>query len=213
MTIRKKLKWRIFGLLGWFKYFGIKVYFPPDSGAFRAACAEGIYEQSNARLLNTLVQPGTTCFDVGANIGLMAVPIVAGRVNSRVVSFEPSPTVVRFLERTIAESNLGDRWQLVNKAVGASNGVTEFFVGAEAGALYDGLKNTNRAGAASSQRVEITTLDEEWKRLGRPQVSAIKIDVEGNEIDVLDGAVECIQAEQPTILMEWNSINLRPLSS
>ncbi|MBD2139512.1 FkbM family methyltransferase [Anabaena sp. FACHB-1237] len=37
----------------------------------------------------------------------------------------------------------------------------------------------------------------------------IKIDVEGAEIETLNGALTCTQEKQPYILVEWNVLNLR----
>jgi FkbM family methyltransferase len=209
MNLRKQLKRLIFGRLGWFNYAGIKVYFPPQSGAFQAACEQGIYESENLQILAALIRPGTVYFDVGANIGLMAAPFLFHDADRRVVSFEPSPTALPYLRRTVRESGYGVRWQIVEKAVGASEGKTTFHVGA-AGALYDGIKDTERAGNTTVRDATMTTLDVEWKRLNQPCVSVIKIDVEGGELDVLAGASECLRSQQPDILLEWNATNIIP---
>jgi hypothetical protein len=55
----------------------------------------------------------------------------------------------------------------------------------------------------------MTTLDEIWRNAGRPRVSLIKCDVEGAEMQVLEGAVECLRQEKPSVLLEWNGQNLR----
>ena len=55
----------------------------------------------------------------------------------------------------------------------------------------------------------MTTIDHEWVSLGRPDVSLIKIDVEGSELDVLAGASECMKVCRPYILVEWTELNLR----
>jgi hypothetical protein len=58
--------------------------------------------------------------------------------------------------------------------------------------------------------VEITTVDNEWKCLGCPEVSVLKCDVEGNELAVLQGARECLRVTRPAVLLEWNAKNLKP---
>jgi hypothetical protein len=55
----------------------------------------------------------------------------------------------------------------------------------------------------------MTTLDEEWRRLGFPAISVIKSDVEGAELGVLQGAAHCIAKERPFVLMEWNKSNFQ----
>ncbi len=74
---------------------------------------------------------------------------------------------------------------------------------------YDGLADTTRAtGGTEAIRVPMTTLDTEWQALGSPMVSVIKIDVEGAEMQVLNGASHCLEQTRPCVLLEWNAINL-----
>ena len=208
MLARKYAKYWLFGSRGFIPYFGTKIYFPPDSGAFKALCAQGIYEIDNTRVLTALTRAGTTCFDIGANIGLMTAELLAEPGDRRVVSFEPSPSVAPFLRRTVAASGMGDRWRLVEKAMGVQSGSADFVVTKGTGGLYDGLKDTQRAAENAAARVEISTLDLEWDRLGRPEVSMVKIDVEGAEIDVLNGGKEFLRAQRPAVLLEWTEKNL-----
>ncbi len=208
MSFRKYVKYRLYKTFGYIPYFGIKIYFPPESGAFAGLCQQGVYEIDNMRVLTTLTRAGTTCFDIGANIGLMTAPILAEAGDRRAVSFEPSPSVAPFLQRTIADSGMTHRWQLVPKALGACSGSADFCVTKGTGGLYDGLKNTHRISESESTRVEVSTLDVEWNHLGRPIVSAVKIDVEGAEIDVLNGAQEFLRDQRPAILLEWTDKNL-----
>src|SRR5437667_387294 len=106
--VRKRLKYWFYGsfpgVAGSFPYYGTRVRFPKGSLGFRAACEQGIFEADNIRFLQTLVKPNTTYFDVGANIGLMAIPILRACPNCSVVSFDPSPNSLPYLKRTISES-------------------------------------------------------------------------------------------------------------
>lgn len=219
--IRKPIKRLLYGscpgFAGAFPYFGVKVHFPPRSWGFYAACDQGIFEQDNVRVLQSLVRPSTTMFDVGANIGLMAAPVLRHCPDCRVISFEPSTNVLPFLRRTIAGNPFGSRWQLIEKAVGEKEGASEFIISSQAESLFDGFRNTYRASASSTIIVPVTTLDTEWHALGRPAVSVIKCDVEGADLEVLEGARSCLAATGAAILTEWNSTNLaayeRPPSS
>ncbi|HEV2804400.1 MAG TPA: FkbM family methyltransferase [Chthoniobacterales bacterium] len=209
--MRKALKKWVYGrcpgLAGAFPYFGVKVHFPPDSLSFHAACDQGIFERSNVVTLQRLARPDTTVFDIGANIGLMAIPVLQSCKTCRVVSVEPSPNAVSFLRRTIAGSGFGSRWLLIEKAVGARIGRSDFAVSPEKESLYDGLKATHRASSSQTVEVEITTVDSIWNELGRPAVSIVKCDVEGGELDVFAGASECLATTKAAILTEWNAAN------
>ena len=160
-------------------------------------------------MLQQLCRPGSYMFDVGANLGLMALPVLHSVPASRVVSFEPSPNTLPWLRQTITRSGVGDRWQLVEKALASAPGTADFSVSAPTEGLYDGLKHTRRTAQVRKTRVEVTSLDLEWERLGCPAVSIIKIDVEGGELDVLRGGSECLSRLHPYVLLEWCHLNLR----
>src|SRR5207244_2025873 len=78
------------------------------------------------KLIRGLVTPGTWYFDVGANIGLMSVPVLQSVHDCHVLSLEPSPNSYPFLERTWLESPWKDRWVVKIKAAGAQSGQVEF---------------------------------------------------------------------------------------
>jgi FkbM family methyltransferase len=208
-TLKKAFYGYCPGRRGCFPYFGAWVYFPPGSWSFASACDEGIYEWNNVQLLWTLMKPGTWMLDVGANIGLMALPILHNVPESKVLSFEPSPNSAPWLERTIAGSGYRNRWRLVAKVAGASPGQATFFVSPRQASYLDGVVDTNRVEGGSSVTVDATTLDAEWHALGNPEVSLLKIDVEGWEFQVLQGASELLNKQRPSILLEWNAVNLR----
>lgn len=196
------------GFAGSFPYFNSRVHFPRGSIIFEAACADGIYEAENLRVMQGFARPRTAVFDVGANIGLMSVPVLSAKADVKVVSFEASPGTLRYLRRTRDESTFRDRWEIVGKAAGKTAGTAEFSVGAIGEGAYDGFKQTGRGSAASVLTVDVTTVDLEWRRLGQPDVSVLKLDVEGAELDVLDGARECIAACAPAIIAEWSPRNI-----
>jgi FkbM family methyltransferase len=146
--------------------------------------------------------------DVGANIGLIAAPILQRCTGARVVSFEPSPGTLKYLEKTVASSPYSPRWSLVAKALCEREGTLDFFAAREEMGGFDGLADTTRGGPTRKVSVLGSTLDVEWGTLGRPQVCVVKIDVEGAELRVLKGARRCIAVQHPPVLLEWNAKNL-----
>jgi FkbM family methyltransferase len=210
--LRKKIKRWLYGscpgFAGSFPYFGTSVHFPPSSPSFLAACEQGIFEQENVRILQALVTPDSWLFDVGANIGLMSVPILAQNSSVRVASFEPSPNALPWLTRTISGSRFRDRWTLFGKAVGSSVQEVTFYLASKENSWFEGSKPTGRAPSIGTVEVEQTTIDTVWQQLSKPAVSAIKTDVEGGELGVLQGSVACLQQCRPCVLLEWNRTNL-----
>jgi FkbM family methyltransferase len=212
-SLRAHLKYRLYnsvpGFAGRVPFYGVTLHTPPNSIAMWAVCADGGFEPDVVRRLIAFTRPGTVMFDVGANAGLMAIPVLREVPASRVVSFEPSPTSLPWLERTARESEFRDRWTIVARALSNAPGEAEFAVGGSRDALYEGFKSHERIAGSRSVRVPVSTLDAEWIRLGRPEVSVIKIDVEGAEGLVLGGAPEVIRTTRPAIVLEWNAAYLR----
>ena len=217
MGLRKKIKKLLYGYCpgfsGAFPYFGTKVYFPKGSELFNRVCIEGIYEHSSVCILTKLLKDNTTFIDVGANIGLISIPVLKNNTSCRGIAFEPSPNTLPYLSRTAHESELGHRWTIIGKAVGAELGELDFHLSSAEYGAYDGFKDTGRVPIEKMVKVPVTSIDLEWKTLYRPSISVIKIDVEGAEASVLDGARECISICKPFIFLEWNLTNLSAYDS
>jgi len=148
MRIRGALKHfvhtNIPGMRGWFRYFGEKIYFPHQSLIFSLACEQGIYESDNLHLLRHFVKPGSVYFDIGANIGLLSIPILESDKETKVVSIEGSPGTFPYLNRTQQESRFGDRWIVLDDAIGSEPGEMMFYKSKDSVGVYDGLKDTGR---------------------------------------------------------------------
>ncbi|MBI3582508.1 MAG: FkbM family methyltransferase [Nitrospinae bacterium] len=211
MRIPKKIKRWIYKISPWitgsFPYYGTWVYFPKGCHLFNRFLEQGEYESENVMLLLNFIKKGSVVFDIGANIGLISIRFLNEFKECTVVSFEPSPNNIPFLERTWKNSGFGNRWNLVFSAAGEKTGNMDFYIASPAMGAFDGFRDTKRAGSRKKISIPVTTVDNEWKKMGRPKVSVIKIDVEGAEMQVLKGATYCIECERPYILSEWNSLN------
>src|SRR5205085_2016960 len=118
-------------------------------------------------------QPNKLHIDVGANIGLTSIPVLTLVRTAHVLSFEPSPSTISFLKQTWEGSSFRDRWEIVPKAVGDYVGSTQFFVSSSQNAPFDGLFDTKRGGQKRKVEVALTTIDQEWHRLGYPPVASL----------------------------------------
>lgn len=207
MTARQLVKYWLYsvvpGFSGRFRYFGTTIYLPTTSPLLRAICEQGVFEADIVERLVKLARPGSTMFDVGANFGLMSVPLLCECRTCRVVSFEPSPSSLPFLERTRQLSEFGERWTIIGAAAADQSGERDFTIGAPADALFEGFRSGDRIAGATTIKVPVTTLDETWRALGEPDVSVIKIDVEGAEAGVIAGGCALLQRQRPAILVEW----------
>lgn len=195
---------------GVFTYYEQQVYFPKDSLIFQRTMEEGgIYELGNLRVIQSYLKPETTLLDIGANIGMMAVPLLHNECRINVVSVEASPNSLSYLKKTHASCDFKDRWTIIDKAVADKPGIVDFHLSPSSMGALDGLRNTKRIAIVDVVKVECTTVDIIWAGLGKPEVSFVKIDIEGADLLALKGGAECINASRPVILIEWNQTNIK----
>lgn len=137
-----------------------------------------------SRLLDT-VEPGDAFVDVGGNIGLYS--IAAALRGARVTVLEPDPRVGRDLRRHLALNGVEAR--IVAAAAGAAAGEIRM-------SLQGDLESHV---AAAGSPVRCVRLDEELD-----ECDVLKIDVEGAELSVLEGA----EGLHPhTILVELHDVD------
>lgn len=140
-------------------------------------------------MVRTLVRPGMTVWDIGANVGLFS--FAAATIASRVVAVEADTWLANLLHRS---SNMnGLPVTTLPAAVSSTPGIAELHVSSE------GRASNSMNGEGPSQTVVVVTLDWMLERLPAPQV--VKIDVEGMEYEALKGAAKLLQLK-PTILCE-----------
>lgn len=131
-------------------------------------------------------------YDIGASYGDTA--IYWSRVRgARVLSFEPLSDIYRILEANVVlnNANVGT----FNIAVGDGNTLRS----------TRGNNMLGKSHMTDSPLVETTRLDD----MGIQKMDILKIDVEGFELDVLNGAMHCIEKLKPRIIIETHSIELR----
>jgi FkbM family methyltransferase len=167
----------------------------------------GTYEQHDSALVRRYLRPGMTFVDVGANIGfysLMAAE-VAGP-SGRVIAFEPNPDVHQHLQETIRNNGI-QNIILEQAAVGDAAGWTDLFVPKESG-NNTATMIANEGGRPV--RVPVVTLDEYLDRHQVARVDFLKIDAEGFEPKVIQGARSAIQAKRiGAMFCEFNGTWLR----
>jgi FkbM family methyltransferase len=143
------------------------------------------YEPDLVALITRLVPPAGLFFDVGANIGLITLAVGARRPDISIVAFEPDPINAARWRHNL-ELNGGPDAVLEEVALGNASGRAELVRGDESGWSYI-------AGANSEQGVEVVTLDAYVRTREIPVIDAVKIDVEGYELFVLQGAASVLE--------------------
>ncbi len=123
-----------------------------------------------------------TILDLGANIGVAAAWFRSRYPDARIVAVEPDPDTFAKLERSLGDD---DSVTLVNAAVAARSGETTIF-SARGYSVASSLRESD-PDAALSTRVRAFTLDDLCAEHGLERIDLVKLDVEGAEIEALDG--------------------------
>ena len=160
---------------------------------------DGVWEPHVIAQLETKLAGGGWFFDVGAHIG--SVTLAAARIlgeRGRVVAFEPTPTTFARLSENV-RLNDARNVTLVNLAVGTAPGMVKLDGG------NHGNSGRSRISTGAGAESAMTTLDAFWTSMGRPPVRLVKIDVEGFELGVLQGATALL-ATGPSLLLELTPV-------
>ena len=149
------------------------------------------YELEMLEDLRARVPTGGLVLDVGANIGnhTLFLSMVAA---CRVEAFEPNPELCDALRRSIAINGLSDQVHLHETGLGRTVGHARFGVSSPANLGGQHLE-------LGEGELRIGVLDH---FVFDGPVQAIKIDVEGMEIDVLEGARELLKRDRPLLYVE-----------
>ena len=159
----------------------------------------GEYAGLEAETLATLCRAGQTLIEVGANIGSHTVGL-AKRVGptGKVYAFEPQRSCYALLQSQIALNQL-HHVVAFNEGCGASR--AEMWLPPIDYSVQENFGGVALASSAETgrEKVRVGRLDD--LKLETP-VHLIKIDVEGMERDVIEGARSLIQASKPTLYVE-----------
>ena len=174
----------------------------------------GVYEEATVRWFRSFLRPGMVVLDVGAHVGqysLLSAPCVGP--TGRVHSFEPNPVTFRLLSNNLALNdfrNVSAHQLAVSDATG------------EATLYVPGHDNLGEASlqecitGMNATTVKCVTIDD-WASsadLGNPaRIDLMKIDVQGLEGKVIQGAMGVVARFRPVIVCEFEERFLRSMGT
>ncbi len=165
------------------------------------------FEDNEMNLLRHVMKPGMRVIDVGANIGLYSIFLAkAVGPSGHVWSFEPFPPIMHYLKQNVKRNKLSNV-TTVEKAVAETKGTLDFYVFPAGYDVYNSLGASRREqenmNAVRKTQVDVTTLDSFLDNAGVDNIDILKIDVEGMEERVLQGAEHILhRSEKVCILTE-----------
>ena len=134
-----------------------------------------------------------TVFDVGANVGQSALDYLEIFPHAAIYSFEPIKATYDELR---AATRTHPRIQSFHCAMGAQKGIGTIHVAS------DSRKSSiNYPRGDRTEQIDLATLDEFVGEKAIRTIDFLKIDTEGHELDVLQGATSLLRAQRIQLLM------------
>jgi FkbM family methyltransferase len=138
--------------------------------------------------LSRILQNDSICFDVGANIGMYSLMFLQDYAASEVFAFEPSSNF-RFLEQNISVRFKG-RFHSFQLCLGDTDGEIE-------STIWESFGHKEVKGY-----FKFSTLDTFLRSYPVHKIDVLKIDTDGFETQILDGAVKTLLKYRPLIIIE-----------
>ncbi len=167
---------------------------------------DGIFEKAEIQYVIDHLKKGDMAYDIGANIGYFTVimgVVVSGE--GKISSFEPMPNNLVKLKENIILNNLKN---ITINEIALSDRTGEIQMHSPVDDLaFASIYTPDNASTNTGNIINVKTdlLDNIWTNSGEPDISVIKLDVEGAEVAVLKGALNCLKTCKPKILLEANS--------
>jgi FkbM family methyltransferase len=143
------------------------------------------YEERFGRGLLAAVMPGDVVWDIGANVGFYSAQFLQ-RQARKVVCFEPAPDAVKALEGKFGRgTSRANQVHIVPAALSNARGTAKFI--ADGSAPVNKIAEGSGPGAGATIDVKVLRGDEALSEYQLPPPDIIKVDVEGYELEVIEG--------------------------
>ena len=176
---------------------GIKLIIDPvnDHGVEMSLYETGTYEKGILDYIRKHFKQDGVFVDVGANIGLMSFFVSRYFPNATIHAFEAHPETVEILRKNVDLNAFSGNISVYPYALGAVR--SKVVISADTDANRGGASIVRQG--TNAHEVECFPLDEVLKE---SRIDLLKIDVEGYELPVLEGAKQLIEAYHPTLILE-----------
>lgn len=140
--------------------------------------------------------------DLGANIGAATLMWACESEKITVHAYEPNPTTNQTLRENILANNLGERVSVYDDAVGRENGELQLRTDLPSMEVTSYVSVLSTKGTSTT--VPMVDLNEVVRRAGLGDIALLKIDTEGAEADILEGASPSTLRSIKQIVLEYH---------
>ncbi len=161
----------------------------------------GYYEKLELDIFSRIAEHDTKSFvDVGANLGLYSL-IASKKGVKKITAFEPVPENLGYIDKNLDLNDARKTITVISSAVGSEPGTLTLHISDRQIGTHSAVKSENDH-RTSSIEVPVTTLDTHFSGRRAP-IDLLKVDVEGYESAVFEGAQKVIAKMKPTVFTEF----------
>jgi FkbM family methyltransferase len=167
-------------------------------------CMGDRFELDTVALLSALCREDTRALDVGANIGLTALTMSQICAKGKIAALEPVPQTYEMLQANLSSAGI-ENVTAFNFGAGSRDDIFPMQACSEnlSGAFIADQHEVHKTGQFAVH-VRIKVIDRVFPELGLDRLDFMKIDVEGFELEVLEGAKQTLERYKPLVLLEMN---------
>ena len=159
------------------------------------------YENHMIEFYKELLNKDSVCVDVGANIGILSF-YMSLYTDNKIYAFEATKDNYLILKKNIEVNNLNVI--PINKALGNKSGTKSFTYDIKNGSNGSFLPKNNPEELSDKYvKVDVITLDEFVEQEKIDKIDVLKMDVEGFETEVIEGAKNTIEKFSPDVITEY----------
>ena len=163
----------------------------------------GEYEPLETEILKFFASGAKLVADIGANVGYYAVELgKALSEDGRLLAFEPIPDSFEQLSENVRLNALEKNVACLQLAISNQEGQLTLFTPKISGSSATSARNLHPEEDFTKQEVSVRTLDLVFESLMIEECDLIKVDVEGAELMVIQGALQTIEKYKPVIFAE-----------
>ena len=155
--------------------------------------------------VQSFIRPDTMFIDVGAHCGTISIPIAAKNPSTKVIAVEPQIDLIKRLKQNKSLNSLKNL-RIEPIALAEETGELKLLLPKrDDGSIIQGLVgkiskkylDSNLTRIVPKSTIDVLKISENMK-----QISVIKIDTQGFELDILRGAINVISKDRPALIIE-----------
>ena len=190
---------------------GIKLnLIPNDPGISLELTRHAVHEPVTTQIVFEKLKEGMTCVDAGGNIGYYAT-IESNKVgkSGKVIAIEPSPVNFGYLSKNLELQNQSN-YEVHNFACGKDDGELSFLVHDISNMCKVVGKDTKIPEGMKVIKIPVKKLDTFLDSIGVEKIDFLRMDIEGSELNLFEGAKKTIKKSKPMIQFEFHPGKLGP---